>query len=718
MSGNSAAQSVTVQSHGDMAKKSPENSVAPLGTAEVTTRTRSEPTKPPDPAQGRSQFLKSNSASYANPKQAKKAAENKTKNAPAGMEVKSEDGNGRGQDQVSDESPARPKENKADAEVHADFPQARGVQDFATQLQQLPIFARIAAAGSVEEINQVVQQLAHEKHMAKRSAVKTVYCVWLDVEGADESKLRTKIRTLEPSILPTAMQPGQIVDDGKVKRVLHIQVQGLATRDAFVTAARRESIRLSACFLNGRCGCDPKVYPHTLELQEISELSIRNQAASSRPTGNKEDIATRISTWMTNKLSRVRIDRITVNLSAAGTRAYVLFNTGEDEDIALKEIMEVHGNKITLTNKASFQVKLKKKTHEQYFECVCGERGHGLFTPCPFKGYAARLTFNRPVNAYDIQDFNLALPGAKLVLTAPGAAQSAMMFPTDASQAKLIAAYFVEYEPGLLTGVTRLMETGLAAEVQACCRYCSSHDHHERDCTQKRSVREEIHKEYAATTYAAVFRRPAPPRAPFAPPTANRQPQSQQQQPSASASSSGLTFSVGASSALSGKGRRGLAAPGADGFQEVLGRFKKPRIEEALPFTYQRVDDTGGSSPKRKQGPRLAANPKVGDATSTVFTGTRSVSGSVTYQPLPASRGGAAAAPASAHVSAAPAVEPDRERMQVTEMEEDHDPDSPGVSRLTMQPERQQSEQMGVRATTTTADTVPSHTGGAGAMDC
>lgn len=723
MIANAAMKPVTSESLEKLAMEAPDETVAAPRTAEAITRTRSEPNKPPDPAQGRAQFVKSNSASVATPKQGKKQAERKTVIVQAVTETKEEDR--KVQEQVSDESALqRPAENRAEAsEVHADFPVAAVGQDLAAQLEQLPTFARIASAKTVDELNKVIQELALEKSKFKRSEGRNVYCVWVDLEGGDEAKMTQKIRFLEPSILPSAIYPISTVDEGKMKKALHVQVQGLLTRDALVAAARRESIRLHACFVTGRCGCacDPKVYPHAIELHETTEPALRNQAASSRPVGDKDDIGNRASTWLSNKVPAARVDKITANRSPVGIRIYVLFNTAADEEEALKVITEKHANKVTLSNKMSFEIKLKKKSHERYFVCLCGERGHGLFTPCPYKDRAVRLRFNRAINAYDVAAFRAALPNAKLMLTSPGAAQSAMAFPADAREACLISTFFVELEPGLFAGVTRLMTTGLAAETQACCRYCSSPEHNERDCNEKRSTQEATHKEYVETTYAAVFRRQASASSGVVnrqsqqqqpqQQQVNRQRQQQQQQQQQSQRSPASSASnVGVASPRRPRG--GLGEPTEDGFQEVIGRTaKKQRMQEPAPFQFHRVQDSGGTSPRRKQVPRAAAPPPQGVTNTTIYTGTRSDSGSFVYQPKSTSDRKAEARP-TADVTAKAGTE-------VVHMEEDHDDAITVVSPASRpQDDGQSNKQADIRSTTASVENAPRQESAQGAMDC
>lgn len=309
----------------------------------------------------------------------------------------------------------------------------------------------------------------------------SVYCLQLPVGTAGVMNANQALETakrLLPGAPPCAINlvEGSFMG-GTRGPAVHIQVKGLEQRDQLVRRAAREQrpLRLFACFAQDRCGCSMLRYPFVVA---CVTTGVRTVVSDEKTRKEAE-------TWLQAEAPNVKVDKVTVSSkNPRSTKILFACNTAADDD-ALASLLARNNAKIAGN---SFKPLFTDERHEKYFTCKCGSIGHGLKTPCPKRVLALRVSFARPVNAYEMQEISSLCPEIAFQLTSPGAAMTANAFPNSTEERTKLMYALTVVVPDAFVGMHPLFTEGLNSDYNGNCNFCNAPDHRERDCAKKMSL--------------------------------------------------------------------------------------------------------------------------------------------------------------------------------------------------------------------------------------
>lgn len=347
-----------------------------------------------------------------------------------------------------------------------------------------PTLGNLSPEDSVEvlknKIRDALTSVPRENVEAVMSA-NAVYCLQLPVGTAGIANANQALemaKRLLPGAPPCAINlvDGSFIAGTRAPAV-HIQVKGLAEREQLIRRASREQrpLRLFTCFAQDRCGCSMLRYPFV-----VACVTTGVRTAVSDEKTRKE-----AETWLQAEAPNVKVDKVTVSSkNPRSTKLLFACNTAADDD-ALANLLAQKNAKIAGN---TFRPLFTEERHEKYHTCKCGTIGHGLKTPCPKRVLALRLSFARPVNAYETHDISSLCPGIAFQLTSPGAAMTANAFPNNTEERMKLMYALTAVVPDAFVGAHPLFTEGLNSDYNRNCNFCNDADHKERDCPKKISL--------------------------------------------------------------------------------------------------------------------------------------------------------------------------------------------------------------------------------------
>jgi hypothetical protein len=279
---------------------------------------------------------------------------------------------------------------------------------------------------------------------------------------------------LARQLLPNAPEGAIYVAPSSVSKAqaVHMQVLGLDERQRLIERASAcpTPVRVHTCLAYDRCGCHYRKHNFLVELVQ----------ASAAEQESKPAIVAAMSAYIAAKVPNAKVDAVVV-LEGFVTKVMLVAN-GEADDMLLVEHFSEGGQ--FLIGRNQYKLKITSARHERYFQCKCGEKGHGLSKPCPKRALAVRFAFKRPVNAYDLLAIRKLCPQVELKLQTPGASLVARCFPSSKQDQLAIVLAIVAVEPNLIVSIQPLFVDGLNADERHACFYCNCADHVIRDCPE------------------------------------------------------------------------------------------------------------------------------------------------------------------------------------------------------------------------------------------